>query len=217
MGGIEDDERLERIDFRKIRYICYDLLKDVRFSGEPVVPKITSTEKTVKFKGLVFGVEKLEGMNLSDYLLDGNIPLKDKLEVLLHVTRQLRQIDKAGYVLFDRHGGNIRILRWGESGVSTRQVDIEDMYDKRANRVYSSSGSLDIELIEIFKSKGLDLWVNAVSSISLQGIGVIERSGYGYCVLDLLSKHVWDKTRAPKGSNLVDLEKAIGNAIDILG
>ena len=59
MGGIEDDERLERIDFRKIRYICYDLLKDVRFSGEPVVTKITSTEKTVKFKGLVFGVEKL--------------------------------------------------------------------------------------------------------------------------------------------------------------
>jgi hypothetical protein len=140
--------------------------------------------------------------------------LKDKLGVLLHVTQQLRQIDEAGYVLFDRHGGNVRVLKWGGNRISTRQVDIEDMYNRESHQIYSLDGSWDVQLIKTLKSRGVDLWVNAVSSIALQGIGAAERSG-NHHVPKLLSKHVWDRAGGtPKGSNLSQLEKAIGDALE---
>lgn len=216
MGEINTEERLERTGLSNIRYACYNLLKNIRFSGEPVVPRIISERKEDELLGPVFGVEKLEGVDLADFLLDEGIQLKRKLEVLRHVIRQLEQIDEAGYVLFDRHGGNIRVLKWGENEISVRQIDIEDMYDKRADKVYSSDIPSRSSLIETFKKAGINLWVNAVGNISLQGMGAAERSGYSR-VSNLLSRHVWDRTESPRGSNLTQLEKGIESAIESLG
>ena len=205
--GEQKERHLEKADQKGVRYRCYQLLQNVRFNGEPVVPQLLSEVKPHQLLGTAFEVEQLEGKDLAEFLHDPSISLQTKWKVLLYIIRQFQAIDEAGYVLFDRHGGNIRVLEW-ETKISVRQMDIEDMYDKNRNKVYSSDGNWDISLIRSLEKKGVDPWFYACKAIANQGIGLAQRTGNERMAGVL--KRLIDQP----GSSLSDFEKALRAAVE---
>lgn len=156
---------------KSVRYLGYSLLGNVSCCGEPVVPRILGEEANEL--GSFFKVEELSGVDLSDFL---HLPIdvNDKLRVIQHIVHQLEAIDQAGFVIFDRHGGNIRVVNWNGKA-STRQVDVEDMYDKNKDQVLSSDSAANYrDMINQLKMKGIDLWtptVNILAGMTIKAIG----------------------------------------------
>lgn len=162
----------ERAAERNARYINYSLLKNVSFQGEPVVPKIIE-EGEDEF-GKYFNVEKLPGLDLGDILKlsENEAGAAVKMKVLKTIIGQFEAIDKAGFVIFDRNGGNIRVLDWKEK-VSIRQMDLEDVYDKQADAIYSVSNPSSYEyMLDQDKKIGADLWMYAARSMIIAAKGL---------------------------------------------
>jgi len=210
---IEDKPFIERSNSLNVRHICYSLLSKVIFDGEPIVPAIISEKQDTEFFGNVFEVERLGGEDLYDYIKNKDHLKSEKLLVLLHVVRQLKAIDEAGYIIFDRHGSNIRVLSSNPQHISVRHVDIEDMYDKQADCTYSLRGSsMSDETADLFKSKGISLWVLAVDKLAVEGelIGEIHDD---QAITDIFSLCRWET--GERGHSLEELEKACIHAIKI--
>lgn len=201
----------ERSTPKNVRYINYNLLREVEFQGEPVVPKILGEEKD-EF-GPFFKVEKLDGLDLGDFLHLPDVNIKTKLKVLKHVISQLQAIDESGFVLFDRNGGNIRVLQW-EGNISTRQIDVENIYDKSADAVYSFDGQKSYEdMIDAFLKKDIDIWAPAVNKIA-QGVGGILEDFPR--VNEMLSPYEDIGTLPSRQKILIEFSKTIDLAIDEL-
>lgn len=201
----------ERSAPKNVRYINYNLLREVVSNGEPVVPKILGEEKD-EF-GPYFKVEKLGGLDLADFLHLPEVDIKTKFKVLKHVISQLQAIDESGFVIFDRNGGNIRVLQW-EGNISTRQIDIEDIYDKSADAVYSSGtqkGSED--MINALSKKDIDIWAPAVNKIA-QAIGGILKNLPK--VGQILLPYEYLETLPSRQKILMEFNKALGLATDEL-
>ncbi len=168
----------DKVEFRKhdyeaknVRFLGYNFLKNVTFNGEPVVPVILS-EEDVGDKH--FKVEKLGGQDLNAFVHEP-ISITEKLKVFDHVAGQLQAIDAAGMVLFDRLGRNIRVLSSGKKGISTRQMDIEYFYDKKADAIYSDSlaGERHYEQYAFTqKLRRWDLWSEAVQSMAFDLLSI---------------------------------------------
>lgn len=201
----------ERSTFENIRYINFNLLKEVEFQGEPVVPKILGEEND-EF-GPFFKVEKLGGLDLGDFLHLPDVDIKTKLKVIKHVISQLQTIDQSGFVLFDRNGGNIRVLHW-EVNISTRQIDVEDIYDKDADAVYSFNTQKGYEgMIDAFSKKDIDIWAPAVNKIA-QGVGGILENFPK--VGEILKPYEDIRTLPSRQNVLIEFSKAIDLATDEL-
>lgn len=209
----KDKPFTERYCDRNIRYICYSLLSKVRFKNEPVVPKILAEREEDKLRVKRFEVERLAGEDLVDYVVDKDQPKDNKLRVILHVVRQLKAIDEAGYVIFDRHGSNIRVVSNDPAHISTRQMDIEDMYDKLGDCVYSlNNASADDDLIDLFKVKGVSPWAVAVDKLTKEGELIGETHG-DQRIVGIFSLCEW--VPGEKGHDLSDLEKACLRALKL--
>ena len=200
-------ETRERREIYGPRYECYLLLQDVMFEGEPVVPRITSGPRPYGLTGKVFGAQRLGGCDLANFLVKKKVKFADKINTLLLTTRQLQEIDRQGYVIFDRNPWNIRVL--DSEGKSIRQVDIDTMHDKRKNIVYGSA-EMDIESIDWLKQNGEDLWADTVDAIA-QYVETANATSHpsldsGY-LNSILSKHrvMWGS----KGTNLSALESEL--------
>ncbi|QQG41555.1 MAG: hypothetical protein HYV90_05375 [Candidatus Woesebacteria bacterium] len=160
--------RTEYFEKKNIRFLGYHFLRNVSFNGEPVVPVIISEADEVGNRH--FNVERLGGMDLDDLMdvSDSAISLKDKLEVVRHVVLQLKAIDDAGFWIHDRAGRNVKVLSWGLNGISTRQVDLEDFYDKKTNSLYSDHRS---DYLEQFVDRqyilGQTPWAYCVGQLAL--------------------------------------------------
>ncbi|OGM77755.1 hypothetical protein A2188_02785 [Candidatus Woesebacteria bacterium RIFOXYA1_FULL_43_9] len=201
----------ERSTPKNVRYINYNLLRAVEFQGEPVVPKILGEEKDEI--GSFFKVEKLNGLDLGDFLHLPDVDIKTKLKVIKHVISQLQAIDESGFVLFDRNGGNVRVLEWKEN-ISTRQIDIEDIYDKSADAVYSLDGQKGYEdMIDALSEKDIDIWAPAVNKIA-QGVGGILKDFPG--VSHILSPYEDIRTLPSRQKILTEFSKAIDLATNEL-
>lgn len=207
----ETDNFIEKSYDKNIRHICYSLLSKVTFEDEPVVPKILS-EKRSDLIGDFFEVENLEGVDFIDYVLDKTKPKELKLKILLHIVKQLKAIDDAGFVIFDRHGRNIRLLSESSDHIATRQIDIEDMYDKKADCVYSlMNASMSDDLIDIFKEKDIPLWVQSVDKLAIIGEAIGETHN-SQTIVDIFSLCRWE--RGERGHDLNELERACLQAIN---
>lgn len=161
------DVHREFFENKNIRFLGYNFLKNVMFNGEPVVPVIISEDNDVN--GMHFNVEKLGGESLDYFMCHSKISLKEKLKVMHHVVMQLEAIDKAGIVLFDRIGPNVRVLSWGDRGISTRQVDTEDFYDKSNDALYSDHRDKYMaNYVDIHKRLKQDPWSMEVSKLAYQ-------------------------------------------------
>ncbi len=215
MDKVVEESHRERAYDRNVRYISYSLLKNIRFENEPVVPKILS-EGNDEF-GKHFNVEKLQGLDLSDFILlpESEVNTKRKLEVLLHVTQQLQEIDKSGFVLFDRNAGNIRVLEWQDK-ISTRQIDLEEYYDKLADAMYSSGDQKGYdEMVDLLKEKNVDLWAPSVQKLVYHAIAVA-KNGKQPEMIKLFEKEEWGPDAKRKGSNLIEHEQVLSEALDLL-
>lgn len=191
------------------RYDCYRLLKNVQFAGEPVVPRITSESREDEFLGKVFGVETLPGTDLDSFLLDREIKFRDKMGVLSYVVGQLQEVDKAGFVLFDRAARNIRLLSWGNL-TSARQIDIEDMYDKRQGKLYGVNWKMDI--IRELQARGVDFWAPSVDVLTSCVSMANSSPDRNYNTANaFVSRHRWEKGK--KGSNLYDFGRELRGLI----
>ncbi len=212
MDTVTEETHRERSYDRNIRHIAYSLLRDVSFQGEPVTPKAIS-EGEDEF-GKHFKVEKLRGQDLTDFMFlpESEVSTKQKFEVLLHITRQLQEIDKAGFILFDRNSGNIRVLDWKDK-ISTRQIDIENYYDKSAEAMYSSGDQKSYEeMMETLKEKKVDLWAPTVEQLVSQAIA-ISKNGNRPDLVELFEKQEWKPTAKRKGLNLKEHEKVLLKAL----
>lgn len=195
---------------KNIRHICYSLLAGIEFSGEPVVPKILGEDRDEL--GDFFKVEKLQGMDLADFLHTPTIDLKTKLTVLRHTAQQLEVVDGAGFVLFDRNGGNIRVLDWKDR-ISTRQIDVEDMYDKASDVVYSLEGQKGYEeMIEALNAKGVDLWAPTVCKLAQSAMGILD----GTKTKEILSSYTDMLTMPSRREVLVNFDSALTQAISTI-
>lgn len=146
---------------RNVRYLGYNLLKEIRFNCEPVVPALIS-EGSDLF-GRYHEVENLQGVTLETFLEDKTITAKEKYRVLLHVVDQLQEIDRAGFVIFDRCPRNIQVLSYGSDNISTRQMDLEDFYDKKADALYSLANvSITENILDDQNQMGIDPWYREV-------------------------------------------------------
>lgn len=215
MDIVAEKTHRERAYDRNVRYIAYSLLKDVKFSDEPVVPKIISESKD-EF-GPHFNVEELPGIDLADFLFlpEEEVGTKDKFSAMLHVAKQLEAIDKAGFVIFDRNSGNIRVLDWKDGKISTRQVDIEDYYDKLADATYSSGDQKGYEeMVDLMNSKGVNLWAYQINKLIASEVGIATRAGKPE-IKDVLEKHEWPDGEK-KGCNLSEHIKTLEQIMESL-
>jgi hypothetical protein len=171
----EQQMRRENFERDKVRFVGYDLLKLVTFKDEPVVPAVLSNGDGDKH----FYVEKLGGEDFRNVVFDEGVSPIDKLSVIDHVIGQLQAIDQAGVVLFDRAARNIRVLRYGSSGISTRQLDIEEFYVKASRTVYSSGYSFNGPRIEYYKEMGYNLWGETVAWLSTYVAPSLKNAGLG--------------------------------------
>lgn len=164
---------LEKYEEKSVRFINYTLLSKVRFNGEPVVPAILSENSG---NPGYFEVEYLKGLSLSGFLklTEDKADLKTKLQVIRHVAGQYKAIDDAGFVIFDRHPLNVMVLGWANNKISTRQVDIEDMYDKSADAVY---GEFDRQYYERYMEdvlrRGQDPWYLQISHLAITAFDIL--------------------------------------------
>ncbi len=155
-----------------IRFINQKMLEPITFNDEPVVPKILRESTDPPY----FYVEKV-GIGLGEVLNDSNLSTKLGLKLLLHITNQLKEIDKDGFVLFDRGGENIRVLQCDENKISVRQTDLEDLYDKNSSALYSSANSsVSEENLQTWEDIGVSPWIDTVDSIARAGIGFVNRN-----------------------------------------
>lgn len=210
-----DETIRERSYDRNVKYIAYSLLKDVSFQGEQVVPRIISEDED-EF-GKHFNVEKLGGIDLYDFMFlpETEVSTKQKFKVLLHITKQLQEIDKSGFILFDRHSSNIRVLNWQDK-ISTRQMDLENYYDKLAEAILSSDNQkASEEMVSILKEKGIDLWAPTVEELVSQAIGIAKIGGKSELV-ELFKKQEWKPDTKRKGSNLNEYEQVLLEALKLL-
>ena len=159
----------EKFDKYKVRLLAHELLENVTFNGEPVVPRILSkSSDIVDTNGNTnnsFEVEELGEINLRHVVSDKEVAPIDKLKIIHHVIGQLQVIDQAGIVLFDRAGRNIVVPKFGSDGISTRQVDLEEFWSKKDNQFYSS-GSFNGEKADFYAKNGFDLWGETVAHLS---------------------------------------------------
>ena len=194
---------------KNVRYINYKLLSGVEFSGEPVVPMILKEGQDEL--GGFFEVEELPGEDLADLLHDQSQGVKVKMEVVLHVVKQLRSIDQAGFVLFDRNADNIRIINVNER-ISTRQMDIEDMYDKVTNAVYGLSQSKYEDMIQRLEKMGIDIWSPSVNRFAQNVCSLLNESASARAII---SPYIDIWTMPIKKDILGDFSNALSKAIDI--
>lgn len=183
------------------RFIGYSLLKNIRYNNEPVVPRILNEGRDED--GEYFETENLPGTDLRDFMLGPKPSIKQKIEVMQEVIKQLMVIDEAGYMLLDRHGQNIRVLKYGNK-ISIRQMDIQDLYDKEADTVYVSGfRKVYDEIIDGWKKKKVDLWASSINFLLKLELLALESENKTEAI-GLLSKHEWSDKQLKKGSNLVD-------------
>jgi len=214
-NAIENSRREESSDIN-IRYIGYSLLKDVKFSGEQVVPHILSEGQDEL--GKHFNVEKLVGLDLEDFLLlpENEASLKDKFKVMLHITQQFQAIDQAGFILFDRHAWNIRVINWGNDKISTRQIDIDQYYDKVAEASYSLEGQERFESMnDSLKKIGTNLWAPTVNDLISQELSVVDINKNNE-IVNLLRANKWKPEAKKNGSNLEEHETLLKQIIEML-
>jgi hypothetical protein len=216
MDNVEatDQVRREEASDKNIRYLGYNLLKNIEFEEEPVVPKILSEGKDAK--GPYFNVENLPGMDVADFLElpEDEASVKDKLRVMLHIVGQFQAIDKAGFVLADRHVWNIRLLGWKDK-ISTRQIDVDEYYDKDADSTYSLDRQKTLEEFnDSFKKTGTDLWAPTVNSLLSAELGAID-IGRNPEIVKLLRTQKWEADTKPHGSNLIEHEEILKKAIQM--
>jgi len=149
-----------------VKFLGYNLLRDIQFAGQPVVPRLLG-ESQDELLGPVYEVENLPGRDLDELIKDPSIRYQDKLAVLRHVTGQLEAIDQAGFIPFDRSGANIRVLSFGGEGVSTRQLDIEDFYDQAEDYLYSQENAgMSQEALDLLKKKGVNFWARNITMLA---------------------------------------------------
>lgn len=152
------------------RYIGYNLLQNIRFAGEPVVPIIIREvqDKLVDY----FEVESLPGSDLGIFLKSPG-DIHRKLLVINQVVKQLQEIDRNGFVLFDRKEDNIRVCNGDPNHISVRQTDIEDIYDKETDAIYSFDNRSGYEqMIDDLKKRGINLWSPSVLKLSHAILGL---------------------------------------------
>jgi hypothetical protein len=155
---------------KNTRYIGYNLLQNVRWAGEPVVPKILREVQDEPMP--YFEVESLPGTDLAQFL-GSEVSMKTKLLVVREVVRQLQEIDRSGFVLFDRKEDNIRVCNGDPDNISVRQTDLEDIYDKKFDAVYSFDNQARYEqMVDDLNSKGIDLWSPTVMKLSYAVLGL---------------------------------------------
>ena len=134
---------------------------------------------------------------------------------MLHITEQLSAVDKAGFVIFDRNSGNIRVLDWKRGKISTRQIDIEDYYDKGVDATYSSGDQKGYEeMVDLMNGKGVNLWASTINKLINAEIGVAERAGVNE-IKEILLKHEWPEGE-PKGCNLVEHSVVLKLILDFI-
>jgi len=200
----------ERSTPKNVRYINYKLLSGVEFSGEPVVPKILREGQDEL--GGFFKVEELQGEDLADLLRDQSLGAKVKMEVVLHVVKQLQSIDQAGFVLFDRNADNIRIISMNKR-ISTRQMDIEDMYDKDTDAVYSLSQSKYEDMIQRLKKMGIDIWLPSVNRFAQNVCSLLNEPAPARAII---SSYTDIRIMPTKKDVLGDFSDALSKAIEAL-
>ena len=160
----EQGIRVEDVGYKNIRFLGYNFLQNVTYNSEPVVPKIMSQGKGV------FRVEEIQGQDIRYPSIWNWVTVPDKFKLLYHVVGQLKEIDKAGIVLFDREGRNI-VANTENGGLSVRQVDLEEFYDKNADAVYADINFRQVEYtdtIDKFKNRGFNLWAESVQFLGNQ-------------------------------------------------
>lgn len=197
-----------------VRFLGYNLLRDVQFDGQPVVPKILG-EKNDELAGPIYEVENLSGTDLDLLIQNQSVSYSDKLSVLFHVAGQLEAIDQAGFIPFDRSGSNIRVLSYGADGVSTRQLDIEDVYDHEGDCLYSQeNASMSHEVLDLFKEKGVDYWARNVTMLA-ELAQIAANLANDRLALSEFEKHKWPFGN-PKGSTLSELRKSLNGRLGSL-
>jgi len=209
----ESQTHREKPDHVYDRFIGYSLLKNIRHNGEPVVPRILREGKDDK--GLFFETEELPGTDLDVFLMDSKPTIEQKMQVMMEVTKQLMTIDRAGYMLLDRHGQNIRVLKH-EGKISVRQMDIQDLYDKEAGTVYVSGyRKVYDELIDGWKERGVDLWAQTVNFLLKLELLALKNANKTEAT-ELLDQHRWSDNHMKNGSNLNDHLQALKDVYDML-
>jgi ribosomal protein S18 acetylase RimI-like enzyme len=192
-----------------VRFIGYNLLKNVQFDNQPVVPKILR-EKNDELIGPIFEVENLPGVDLDELIQSSSISYLDKLSVLSYVAGQLEAIDQAGFIPFDRSGSNIRVLSYGDNGISTRQIDIEDIYDRAGDCLYSKEGSgMTDEVLDTFRNKDINFWARNVTLLT-ELSQVAADIADDQLALSEFEKLKWPLGN-PNGSTLAEFREAIDN------
>lgn len=168
MDVLDQNAHTEKFDKYKVRLLAHELLENITFNGEPVVPRIISKPSDNIEMGAnnnAFKVEDLGEINLRHVISSKDVSPIDKLKIIHHVIGQLQAIDQAGIVLFDRAGRNIAVPRFESGVISTRQVDLEEFWSKKDNRFYSS-GSFNGEKAYFYVENGFDLWGETVAHLS---------------------------------------------------
>ena len=168
-------------------------------------------------KGPFFEVEKLPGLDVEDFLIlpESEASVKDKLQVMLHVVGQFQAIDKAGFVLFDRHMWNIRLLDW-KGKISTRQIDVDEYYDKDADATVSLDRQKSLEEMNDSKKKiGVDLWAGTVQTMLVAELNVVD-IGRNPEMVKLLCTYKYETGAKEHGSNLTEHEEVLKKAISML-
>jgi len=211
MDNISNNERREPSGEKNMRFLGYHFLKDIKFSGQPVVPKIISEGEDVD--GTFFMVEKLDGMDLDDFLRlpESEVSLKDKFSVMLHITQQYEAVDEAGFVLFDRHAFNIRVLNWKAGEISTRQVDVDQIYDKKTDASYSMDDQDRFESMNDSLNKlGRNLWQSTIVNLISQELKIVD-IGRHREIVELLRKE--KEITMNKGTSLDIHEMALRGVV----
>lgn len=172
---MKENRRREYFGEFNVRFLGYNILKGVTYRGEPIVPPILREGANWR-EGMYFDVQKLPGASFERVAERTDVPTKRKLEILKHVVGQLKEVDKAGLVLFDRAGRNTMVLSWGVGrGISTRQIDIEEFYDKASGTVYSERSLIAYETyVEDKLGSGMSLWTEAVDLIAEDATKVLK-------------------------------------------
>lgn len=161
--------RVEDVGNRNVRFLGYNFLQNVTYNCEPVVPKIISQGKRV------FRVEEIQGSDIRYLSIWNWVTVPDKFKLLYHVVGQLKEIDKAGIVLFDREGRNIMANTEGGK-LSVRQIDLEEFYDRNVDAVYSDLNYRQVDytnMVDTFNGRGYNLWAEAVQFLSYQAKAVL--------------------------------------------
>jgi hypothetical protein len=159
------------------RYQIHSILSNIRYRGEPIVPKILSEPHLDQHGIKVYYAEKMlepgtenAAPTLGEVILDEDLPLNFKLGILIDCLGQFQAMENSGIVLFDRHWSNILVV-----GAKPVQVDLETIFFTNTDElIYSGHVGMTLDILQGLKDRGYAPWATEVKEIALAASEILK-------------------------------------------